>query len=149
MKLRNCLLALVATTPTWIHAAQSVSETASLTPMTITAALAEGAWMDGGKLLVSGASLGLHTEKDAKLFAVRNAASKAADFLDKKQIAEPALVRRAIEDSILRETPIEGLDFGDARIEDLCQEQWKDENGRDSWSITLTLSLRLGKGKGH
>jgi hypothetical protein len=118
------------------------------TPSIVPAATGH-AWMDGERLLVSGAALGLRSEKEAKLFAVKDAASSAAEFLDGKQIALPALVRRAIEDNILRETPIAGADFGDLRIEDLCQERWRDENGLDRWSMTLTLSLRVGKGKGR
>jgi hypothetical protein len=113
------------------------------------AALTGHAWMDGSRLLVSGSAVGLQSEKDAKDSAVKDAAATAADFLDKKQIAVPSLVRRAIEDNILRETPIQGEDFGDLRVEDLCQERWRDENGLDRWSMTLTLSLRVGKGMGH
>jgi hypothetical protein len=148
MNNRLLLLLFLAMAPAW-SSARHVSPTASASSTTLTASLSARAWMDGGRLLVSGAAVGLGSEGAAKLMAVKDAAASAAEFLDKKGISQPALVRRGIEDSLLRETPLAGEDYGDVRIEDDCREHWTDENGLDRWSMTLTLSLRVGKGTGH
>jgi hypothetical protein len=121
----------------------SPTPTPSATPIVL--AGSGHAWMEGGKLLVSGSALGLLTEKDARQFAVKDAAAKAAEFLEGKGLAKSSEVRRGVEESILRETALVAQDFGDVKIEDICQERWSNENGVDVWSMHLTLSIRVGQ----
>jgi hypothetical protein len=123
--------------------AAAPSPSATATP----AAAHVHAWMEGSRLLVSGSSLGLLSEKEARFQAVQEAAKAAGEFLEKKGLGQSLEIRQGVENAVLRETPLAAENFGDIKIEDVCQERWNGDNGNDRWSMHLTLSIRIGKRK--
>jgi hypothetical protein len=102
-------------------------------------------WMQGSRLLVTSSSPGLATEKEAKLWAVKDAAAKASEFIKKNGWNDSKVTRKGIEEALLRETPLYGMKIRDLKIDDLCQERWSNENGVDNYSVHLTVSLKLDK----
>jgi hypothetical protein len=127
-----------------IKIAPSPEATAAPDPATATATTGN-AWLSGDRLLVTGAALDLFSKRDATRSAVKDAADRAAEFLERQGWEPSAMEIQGIEDSLLRETPLRGKDLGDVRIEGAYQERWVDEGGDDRWSVHVTLSLRLGK----
>jgi len=103
------------------------------------------AFMLGDKLLVTGSSLGLASEKDARIFAVKDAAQAAAEFLEKKGLGKSMEIQRGVENALLLEKPLVAEELGQIKIEDLRQERWSNEAGVDKWSIHLVLSIGVGK----
>jgi hypothetical protein len=103
--------------------------------------------MEGGKLLVTGSSVGLLNEKEARTQAVKDAAHAAAEYIQGKGLGKATEIRQAVEESVLRETPLQFQDWGEAKLENVCQERWSSDHGQDHWSIHLVLSLRLGPKK--
>jgi hypothetical protein len=139
----------VTVTLVWLVAVNPALNAASASPLTTTGAttLDGNAWLKGDRLLVTGSALGLASEKDAKRWAVQNAAAKAAEFLDQNSLTATAMVVQEVEDALLRETPLQGTLIDNVRIEDACQERWTNEEGIDRWSMHLTLSIRVGRSK--
>ena len=122
---------------------------ASASPSTSTAkAIAASkvhAFMLGDRLLVTGSSLGLSTEHEARVFAVKDAAQAAAEFLEKKGLGRSMEIRQGVENAVLRETVLAAEGLGAIKIEDLRQERWSSEGGQDRYSIHLVLSIKVGK----
>jgi hypothetical protein len=114
----------------------------SATPVTAHAK-GSGAWLKGDRLLVKGSGLGLASEKDARRWALKDAAAKAAAFLDQQSPKPEPLLLKQVQEALLRESPLPSVDVGPVRVEDSYQERWTNEEGVDRWSIHLTLSIRL------
>lgn len=103
------------------------------------------AFMVGDRLMVTGSSMGLTSENEARIFAVKDAAQTAAEFLEKTGLGPSREIQQGVENAVLRETPFAALEKGAIRVEDLRQERWSIDRGADHYSIYLVLSIRVGK----
>ena len=129
-----------------VSATPSAAQASTFTAKAIANAKKLHAFMLGDRLLVTGSSLGLLTEKEARIFAAKDAAQTAAEFLDKEGLQGQSMeIRQGVENAVLVEKSLAAEDVGAVRVEDIRQERWSNEAGVDRYSIHLVVSVRVGK----